>query len=162
MLAAYWGRSRSRSRRRAGSKVVLCTRALQGNVGNDRRLARRTCRYSRRCNRLGSQVNAGLLVLWTATRSKNRPDAPTLRETGIDMVSNSPFGIAGPKGMDPAVVKIVQHAFTKGAEDSTYLEATTKLDHEPAYMHSHDCRRYGQFVEKKADRGSRPQEGVGC
>jgi tripartite-type tricarboxylate transporter receptor subunit TctC len=109
-----------------------------------------------------SQVNAGLLVLWTATRSKNRPDAPTLRETGIDMVSNSPFGIAGPKGMDPAVVKIVQHAFTKGAEDSTYLEATTKLDHEPAYMHSHDCRRYGQFVEKKADRGSRPQEGVGC
>jgi len=101
-----------------------------------------------------SLVNAGqlrLLVLWTATRSKNWPDAPTLRETGIDMVLNSPFGIAGPKGPDPAVVKIVHDAFTKGAEDPTYLEATTKLDQEPAYMNSEDYRRYaaGQFVEQK-------------
>ena len=46
-------------------------------------------------------MNSGqlrLLVLWTAARSKNWPDVPTLREVGIDMVSNSPFGIAGPKG----------------------------------------------------------------
>jgi tripartite-type tricarboxylate transporter receptor subunit TctC len=63
-----------------------------------------------------SLVNSGqlrLLVLWTAARSKNWPDVPTLREVGIDMVSNSPFGIAGPKGMDPAVVKIIHDAFKK-------------------------------------------------
>jgi tripartite-type tricarboxylate transporter receptor subunit TctC len=101
-----------------------------------------------------SLVNAGqlrLLVLWTATRSKNWPDAPTLREVGIDMVSNSPFGIAGPKGMDPAVVKIIHDAFKKGAEDPAYLETTAKLDQEPAYMSSDDYRRYaaGQLVEQK-------------
>jgi tripartite-type tricarboxylate transporter receptor subunit TctC len=92
-----------------------------------------------------------LLVLWTATRSKNWPDAPTLREAGIDMVSNSPFGIAGPKGMDPAVVKIIHDAFKEGAEDPAYLEATAKLDQEPAYMNSDDYRRYavGQLVEQK-------------
>jgi tripartite-type tricarboxylate transporter receptor subunit TctC len=92
-----------------------------------------------------------LLVLWTATRSKNWPDAPTLREAGIDMVSNSPFGIAGPKGMDPAVVKIIHDAFKKGAEDPAYLEATAKLDQEPAYMSSDDYRRYAaaQLVEQK-------------
>ena len=92
-----------------------------------------------------------LLVLWTATRSKNWPDAPTLREVGINMVSNSPFGIAGPKGMDPAVVKIIHDAFKKGAEDPAYLEATAKLDQEPAYMNSDDYRRYaaGQLVEQK-------------
>jgi tripartite-type tricarboxylate transporter receptor subunit TctC len=46
-------------------------------------------------------VNAGqfrLLVTWNAARSKNWPDVPTLKETGVDLVSNSPFGIAGPKG----------------------------------------------------------------
>lgn len=99
-------------------------------------------------------VNSGqlrLLVLWTAARSKNWPDAPTLRETGIDLVSNSPFGIAGPKGMDPAVVKILHDAFKKGAEDPSYLEATAKLDQEPAYMSTSDYRRYvaEQLVEQK-------------
>ena len=99
-------------------------------------------------------VNSGqlrLLVLWTATRSKNWPDVPTLREAGIDMVSNSPFGIAGPKGVDPAVVKIIHDAFKKGAEDPAYLETTAKLDQEPAYMSSDDYRRYVavQLVEQK-------------
>jgi tripartite-type tricarboxylate transporter receptor subunit TctC len=101
-----------------------------------------------------SLVNGGqlrLLVLWTAARSKNWPDAPTLREVGIDMVSNSPFGIAGPKGMDPAVVRIIHDAFKKGADDPVYLEAAAKLDQEPAYMNSNDYRRYaaGQLVEQK-------------
>jgi len=99
-------------------------------------------------------VNAGelrLLVLWTATRSKNWPDVPTLREAGVDMVSNSPFGIAGPKGMDPAVVKIIHDAFKKGAEDPAYLEATVKLDQEPAYMSSDQYRLYAaeQLIEQK-------------
>jgi tripartite-type tricarboxylate transporter receptor subunit TctC len=101
-----------------------------------------------------SLVNAGqlrLLVLWTAARSKNWPDAPTLRETGIDMVSNSPFGIAGPKGMDAAVVKIIHDAFKKGAEDPAYLEATAKLDQEPAYLTTDDYRRYAirELAEQK-------------
>src|SRR2546421_430916 len=61
-------------------------------------------------------VNAGkfrLLVTWGAARTKNWPTVPTLREIGIDMVSNSPFGIGGPKGMDPAVVKALHDAFKK-------------------------------------------------
>ena len=62
-------------------------------------------------------VNAGrfrLLVTWGAARTKNWPTVPTLREIGIDIVSNSPFGIAGPKGMDPNVVKLLHDAFKKG------------------------------------------------
>ena len=68
-------------------------------------------------------VNSGqlrLLVIWNAARSKNYPDVPTLRETGVDLVSNSPFGIAGPKGMDPKTVQILHDAFKKAAEDPSY------------------------------------------
>ena len=67
-------------------------------------------------------MNAGklrLLVTWGAQRTKNWPNVPTLKELGIDMVSNSPFGIAGPKGMDPAVVKVLHDAFKKGMEEQS-------------------------------------------
>jgi tripartite-type tricarboxylate transporter receptor subunit TctC len=90
-------------------------------------------------------VNSGqvrLLVIWNAVRSKNYPSVPTLRETGVDLVSNSPFGIAGPKGMDPKVVKILHDAFKKGAEEPSYIESMIKLDQEAAYMSSDAYRRY--------------------
>ena len=53
------------------------------------------------------QVEAGklrLLMVWTSKRSPNFPNVPTLNELGYDMVYDSPFGIAGPKGMDPKIV----------------------------------------------------------
>lgn len=90
-------------------------------------------------------VNSGqlrLLVIWNAARSKNYPTVSTLRETGVDLVSNSPFGIAGPKGMDPKVVKILHDAFKKGAEEPSYIESMIKLDQEAAYMSSDAYRRY--------------------
>jgi tripartite-type tricarboxylate transporter receptor subunit TctC len=97
-------------------------------------------------------VNAGrfrLLVTWGAARTKNWPDVPTLREIGIDMVSNSPFGIAGPKGMDPAVVKILHDAFKKGLEEPSYAAAMAKLDQELFYLSSEDYRRFAlQQIEE--------------
>lgn len=99
-------------------------------------------------------VNAGqlrLLTIWSAVRSKNWPDAPTLRESGVDLVSNSPFGIAGPKGMDPKIVKIVHDAFKKGAEDPAYVASMARLDQESAYMSSADYLKFAkeQLVEQK-------------
>jgi len=99
-------------------------------------------------------VNSGqlrLLVIWNAARSKNFPDAPTLRETGVDLVSNSPFGIAGPKGMDPKTVQILHDAFKKGAEDPLYIASMARLDQEAAYMSSDAYRRYAieTLVEQK-------------
>ena len=82
-------------------------------------------------------VNAGsarLLVSWGSARTKNWPNVPTLREVGVNMVSNSPYGIAGPKGMDPAVVKVLHDAFKKGMEEQSYKDSMVKLDQEPFYM----------------------------
>ena len=59
-------------------------------------------------------VEAGqlrLLALWTAERSPAYKDTPTLKELGYPFVFDSPFGLAGPKGMDPAVVKVLHDAF---------------------------------------------------
>ena len=89
--------------------------------------------------------NAGrfrLLVTWGAARTKNWPSVPTLREIGIDMVSNSPFGIAGPKGMDVQIVKVLHDAFKKGLEEPSYAAAMANLDQELFYLSSEDYQRF--------------------
>ena len=58
------------------------------------------------------------------------------------MVSNSPFGLAGPKGMDPKVVQILHDAFKKGMEEPSYVETIAKIDQEPFYLNTVDYRAF--------------------
>ncbi len=100
-------------------------------------------------------VNAGqarLLVTWGAARTKNWPSVPTLKDIGIDLISNSPFGIGGPKGMDPAVVKVLHDAFKKGMEEQSYKDSMAKLDQEAYYMDTAAYQAYAmkQIEEQKA------------
>jgi tripartite-type tricarboxylate transporter receptor subunit TctC len=65
-------------------------------------------------------VRAGKLrVLATlgAQRAKAFPDAPTLRESGVDIVNESPFGIGVPRGTDSAIVKVLHDAFRAALDD---------------------------------------------
>jgi len=100
----------------------------------------------------GPLVNSGelrLLVTWGANRSKNWPTVPTLKEIGIDMVVNSPYGLAGPKGMDPKIVKILHDAFKKGMEEPSYTAALVKLDQELAYLNTDDyVKHVAQQIEE--------------
>jgi tripartite-type tricarboxylate transporter receptor subunit TctC len=75
-----------------------------------------------------------LLAIWTADRSKNWPDAPTLKELGYPFVFDSPFGIAGPKGMDPAIVAKLHDAFKKAIEDQAVIDMIAKYDMVPRYL----------------------------
>jgi tripartite-type tricarboxylate transporter receptor subunit TctC len=97
-------------------------------------------------------VNAGrfrLLVTWGAARTKNWPTVPTLREIGIDMVSNSPFGIAGPRGMEATTVKLLHDAFKKGLEEPSYAAAMVSLDQEVFYLSSEEYRKFAlQQIEE--------------
>ena len=110
-------------------------------------------------------VNAGsarLLVTWGAQRTKNWPDVPILKEVGIDLISNSPFGIGGPKGMDPAVVKILHDAFKKSMEEQSYKDAMTKLDQEAYYLdtaayHAFAMKQIGEQKQLVEDLGLRQQ-----
>ena len=110
-------------------------------------------------------VNAGqarLLVTWGATRTKNWPDVPILKEVGIDLISNSPFGIGGPKGIDPAVVKILHDAFKKGMEEQSYKDSMAKLDQEAYYLdtaayHAFAMKQIGEQKQLVEDLGLRQQ-----
>lgn len=91
-------------------------------------------------------VDAGqlrLLNIWTAERSPNYPDTPTLKELGYPFVFDSPFGFAGPKGMDAATVKILHDAFKKALEDKGVIDTLAKYDMLPRYL---DTEAYGKAV----------------
>ena len=106
-------------------------------------------------------VNSGafrLLVTWGAERTKNWPTVPTLKEIGIDMVSNSPFGIGGPKGMDLAVVKALHDAFKKGMEESSYKDMMLTLDQEAFYLNPAD---YHAFAMRQIDEQKQVVEELG-
>jgi tripartite-type tricarboxylate transporter receptor subunit TctC len=83
-----------------------------------------------------------LLVTWSAERTKNWPHVPSLRELGFNLVANSPYGLAGPKGMDPKTVKILHDAFKKGSEDPAYRTVLARVDQEPAYLNTEDYAKH--------------------
>jgi tripartite-type tricarboxylate transporter receptor subunit TctC len=93
----------------------------------------------------GPLVNSGklrLLVTWGASRTKSWPNVPTLREVGTDIVSVSPFGLAGPKGMDANVIKTLHDAFKAGLDEPSYRAVLTKLDQDTFYLNSADYQAY--------------------
>ncbi|MSQ62295.1 MAG: tripartite tricarboxylate transporter substrate binding protein [Betaproteobacteria bacterium] len=101
------------------------------------------------------QVNAGrlrLLVPWGAQRTRRWPQVPTLKDLGYPIVSNSPFGIAGPKGMDPAAVKVLHDAFRKALEDPEFQNTLEKFDQEAYYLNSADYAALAKntFEEERA------------
>jgi len=76
-------------------------------------------------------VQAGqlrLLAVFTAERAKRFPDVPTVKELGIDVVIDSPGGLIGPKGMDPAVVAVLADAFRAAAQEPEHLKFLETMD----------------------------------
>lgn len=100
-------------------------------------------------------VQSGKLrLLATLGRQRNKafPDVPTVKESGWDTITESPFGIGGPKGMDPAVVKVLHDAFKKTLEDPAVLATLDKFFQPVIYMNSADYQAYGErtFKAEKA------------
>lgn len=92
-----------------------------------------------------------LLVTFGEKRTTRWPDVPTAKELGYKVVSVSPYGLAGPKGMDPAVVKRLHDAFKTALFDPKSLDVMTQLNQEPAYKDSAQYKEWAQatFVKDK-------------
>ena len=93
-----------------------------------------------------------VLNTWGEKRLAKFPDAPTLKELGMDIVQNSPFGIGAPKGTPPEVVKKLHDAFKQAMEEPSYVAALGRYDMLPIYMSSADYTKFAQttFTREKA------------
>lgn len=100
-------------------------------------------------------VDAGhfrLLAVFGDTRLKRWPDVPTLKELGYDIAEVSPWGIIGPKGMEPQIVKTLHDGFQKAMQDPEFLKVLDLLVQKPMYMSSDAYREFslGQIPVQKA------------
>jgi tripartite-type tricarboxylate transporter receptor subunit TctC len=99
-------------------------------------------------------VDAGtmrLLATYGSKRTKRWSQVPTLQELGFETVSDSPFGIGAPRGMDPALTKRLDDAFKKALEDPQVIASFEKYDQPTVYMGSEEYTRFAQqtFVKEK-------------
>lgn len=92
-----------------------------------------------------AMVDAGkfrVLNVWTAERVSIWPEVPTLKELGYPFVFESPYGIVGPKGMSPAVVKKLHDAFKLAMDDPASMALLAKFDKVPRYLDSEAYRKF--------------------
>ena len=88
-------------------------------------------------------VDAGQVrLLATLGDKRTRWNAPTVKELGIDTVSNSPYGLVGPKGMSPQVVKVLHDAFKTAMDDPDHLKTLQQLDQAYWYKSTEDYAKW--------------------
>ena len=96
-------------------------------------------------------VEAGqmrLLCVWSAERAARFADVPTLRELGYDMVVTSPYGIMGPKGIDPGVVRVLHDAFRDALFDPANVRVRGQFDMPLEYRGTEECQ---EFIARRVD-----------
>jgi len=90
-------------------------------------------------------VNSGqfrLLVIFGSARTKSWPDVPSLNEFGIDVAATSDYGLAGPKDLDPQIVRTLHDAFKQGMREPAFVDLLTTLAQEPIYRGTSDYAAY--------------------
>ena len=93
----------------------------------------------------GRHVDAGTFrLLVTFGEQRARWGAPTAKELGYDVVSYSPYGIVGPKGMDPKVVRILHDAFKKAIDDPEHQKVLQQLDQVHWYKSTDDYAKWAR------------------
>lgn len=85
---------------------------------------------------------ARLLAVFGQRRLRKYPGVPTLKELGVDVADYSPWGIVGPAGMEPAIVRTLHDAFKRAMDEPEFVALLASLAQEPIYMSSDDYRKY--------------------
>ena len=89
---------------------------------------------------------------------------PTLRESGVEIVNESPFGIGLPRGTDPAVIQRLHDAFRASLDEPAVQAAYARFMLLPAQAHVESAlaapthRRSG----RSAGAVRRPRHHRGC
>ncbi len=100
-------------------------------------------------------VDAGqmrLLLTFGEQRTRRWPDVPTAKDLGYGVVSESPYGLVGPRGMDPAVVQRLHDAFRKALDDPRHMQVLDQLNQAVWYRNGPDYAKWAAetFARDKA------------
>ena len=83
-----------------------------------------------------------LIVTFGEQRTRRWPQVPTLKELGHGIVALSPYGLAGPRGLTPEVVRTLHDAFRGAMHEPAHLAELARYDQELAYLGPEDYGRH--------------------
>ena len=86
-----------------------------------------------------------VLCTWGEQRLAKFPDVPTLKELGLPIVQASPYGLGGPKGMEPALVSRIHDTFRRAMGEANHVDALAKYDQLLLPMNPAE---YGRFADE--------------
>jgi tripartite-type tricarboxylate transporter receptor subunit TctC len=92
------------------------------------------------------------LAVWMSERVRRFPEVPTFRELGYEVVGESAYGIAGPRGMDPEVARTIHDAFKAAVHDPQHLAVLARFDMPVRYLDSEDFATEAAFQVEEARR----------
>ena len=78
------------------------------------------------------------LGVWMSERAARFPDVPTFRQVGYDVLGESTYGIAGPRGMDLGIVRVLHDAFKEALYDPAHLATIARFDMPVRYLNTED------------------------
>jgi tripartite-type tricarboxylate transporter receptor subunit TctC len=92
-----------------------------------------------------------ILAMATEQRIAKYKDVPTLRERGIDVVGQSPYGLVGPKDLPAHIVEAVHFAFQEAMADPRVDALLDSYIQAPWYKSPAEYRAYAEkyFIDVK-------------
>jgi tripartite-type tricarboxylate transporter receptor subunit TctC len=91
------------------------------------------------------------LAIFSATRSKQLPDVPTLKELGYDVEYYLWVGIFAPKATPPAIVTTLRSAIGKAIESDQFKTTLVNIGQELAYLDGPDFQTFWDVDGKRTD-----------
>ncbi len=91
------------------------------------------------------------LAVFSATRSKELPDVPTLKELGYDTEYYLWVGIFAPKGTPEPVVLTLRDAIKKAAHSDQFKTSLNNAGQELAYLDGPDFQKFWDIDGKRTD-----------
>jgi tripartite-type tricarboxylate transporter receptor subunit TctC len=79
-----------------------------------------------------------LLVTFGERRSSRWAQVPTLKELGFGITAMSPYGLVGPRGIEPHIVQTLHDAFKAALFDAQHVAELARYEQEPNYLDSKD------------------------
>jgi tripartite-type tricarboxylate transporter receptor subunit TctC len=90
-----------------------------------------------------------VLNTWGERRLPKFPDVPTLKELGVDVVQASPYGLGGPKGLEPALVQRIHDVFRQAMEMPSHVEALARYDQALMPMNPAEYLRFAETTSQR-------------
>jgi tripartite-type tricarboxylate transporter receptor subunit TctC len=98
------------------------------------------------------------LAVWMSERARRFPEVPTFRDLGWDVIGESTYGIAGPRGLPPEIVNTIHQAFRLAVHDPAHLPVLTRFDMPVRYQAPED---YANDVVVQAEEARRIVQELG-